>query len=372
MHPRLLPIADYYRVIVAFSGGKDSIACVLSLLDAGVPREKIELWHQDVDGREGSSLMDWPVTRSYCRAFAAAFGLRILFQWKVGGFEREMLRHKAPTAPTRFELLQPDGSVTVGQAGGKGAFGTRRQFPQVCADLSKRWCSAYLKIDVASIALRNDPRFRGVRTLFVSGERAEESPSRAQYAVVEPHRATLAKLFIPVPGPVLAPVAPRVGLSLQCLQSVPALCSEVNAPMPGERFIDHFRPVHGLKEAEVWELLKKYRVNPHPAYRIGFGRVSCMKCIFGNADQWATVGELDGEGITRVAAYEAQFGKTISRSKLGVDALAGRGKSYLTQEMREKGTDRLAMREEFAEEIIVPEGSWVLPAGAFRHCGGPT
>ena len=52
----------YDHVIVAFSGGKDSVACLLHLLDLGVPREKIELWHHDVDGREGSDLMDWPVT----------------------------------------------------------------------------------------------------------------------------------------------------------------------------------------------------------------------------------------------------------------------------------------------------------------------
>ncbi len=60
----------YATIIVAFSGGKDSVACVLHLLELGVPRERIELWHHDVDGREGSTLMDWPVTRAYCRAFA--------------------------------------------------------------------------------------------------------------------------------------------------------------------------------------------------------------------------------------------------------------------------------------------------------------
>jgi tRNA(Ile)-lysidine synthase TilS/MesJ len=95
---------SYDVIVVAFSGGKDSIACVLHLLELGVPRERIELWHHDVDGREGSSLMDWPVTRDYCRAFAAAFGLPIFFSWKVGGFEREMCRDNARTAPTGSRL----------------------------------------------------------------------------------------------------------------------------------------------------------------------------------------------------------------------------------------------------------------------------
>lgn len=40
-------IQDYDRYIVSFSGGKDSTATFLYLLDHGIPREKIELWHQD-------------------------------------------------------------------------------------------------------------------------------------------------------------------------------------------------------------------------------------------------------------------------------------------------------------------------------------
>lgn len=55
--------SSYDVVIVAFSGGKDSLACLLHLLELGVPRSKIELWHHDVDGREGSTLMDWPCSR---------------------------------------------------------------------------------------------------------------------------------------------------------------------------------------------------------------------------------------------------------------------------------------------------------------------
>ena len=44
---------------------------------------------------------------------------------------------------------------------------------------SVRWCSAYLKIDVGAAALRGQARFEGKRTLFVTGERAEESAARA-------------------------------------------------------------------------------------------------------------------------------------------------------------------------------------------------
>ena len=38
------------------------LAALLRLLDLGVDRDRLELWHHDVDGREGSTLMDWPFT----------------------------------------------------------------------------------------------------------------------------------------------------------------------------------------------------------------------------------------------------------------------------------------------------------------------
>jgi len=240
----------YDKIIVAFSGGKDSIACLLHLIEQGVDRAKIEIWHHDVDGREGSTLMDWSVTADYCRKFADAFGLPIYFSWKVGGFEGEMLRENARTNPIRWE--NPDG--TIGQAGGtRGKLATRRKFPQVSADLSTRWCSAYLKIDVCTTAINNQERFRGIKTLVVTGERAEESASRAKYKTLEPHKSDL-----------------RDGKRYT-------------------RHVDQYRPVHGWSEQEVWDILKRFRINPHPAYKLGFGRTSCAFCIFGNDDQWATL-----------------------------------------------------------------------------------
>ena len=79
---------NYDKYIIAFSGGKDSTACFLHLLESGVPVEKIELWHHLIDGRSGS-FMDWNVTEDYCRKFAAAFGVTIYFSWKEGGFKKE-------------------------------------------------------------------------------------------------------------------------------------------------------------------------------------------------------------------------------------------------------------------------------------------
>ena len=176
---------DYF--LVSFSGGKDSVALALGLLKKGVPAERIILMHQHVDGEPGvdQPFMDWPCTEGYCRAFAQATGLRLLFQWRHGGFHREMMKENSRTASVSFEYLEGG----IGTAGGlRGKIGTRRLFPQVTADLSKRWCSSALKIDVAATAINNEPRFRGQRILFLSGERRQESAARSRYAEMEQHR----------------------------------------------------------------------------------------------------------------------------------------------------------------------------------------
>lgn len=92
-------LSDYDEIIVLMSGGKDSLACLLHLLDLGVPRENLHLHHHLVDGREGSTLMDFPITESYCEALAKAFGIPLTYSWREGGIEREANRLNEPTAP---------------------------------------------------------------------------------------------------------------------------------------------------------------------------------------------------------------------------------------------------------------------------------
>lgn len=310
-------LASYDHIIVAFSGGKDSLACLLHLLELGAPRAKIELWHHDVDGREGSTLMDWPVTRDYCRKLAASFALPIYFSWKEGGFEREMCRDEAPTAPTWFET--PEG---LRSTGGKGKAGTRLKFPQVSANLAVRWCSAYLKIDVADAAIRNQDRFRGARTLVVTGERAAESAGRARYRVFEPHRTNGRK-----------------------------------------RHVDQWRAVHGWSEAQVWDIIRRHRINPHPAYRLGWGRLSCAACIFGSAHQWSALRAANPEQFDAVASYETRFGVTIHRN----ETVTERADRAMPRPLDESAL-RAANSASFDEPVLLED--WQLPAGAFGEATG--
>lgn len=316
----------YDKYIVCFSGGKDSTACFLHLLDQGIPLEKIELWHHEIDGREGSNLMDWPITPDYCRAFAKAFNVPIYFSWKIGGFEREMLRDGQLTAPTSFE--GQDGRVhTIG--GTRGNPSTRMKFPQVSPDLSIRWCSAYLKIDICAAAIRNQDRFNGLNIAVISGERGEESAQRSRYAMEEPDRSDLREGKI-------------------------------------KRLVDRLRPIRDWKENEVWEIIERYKVRVHPCYYMGWSRCSCMFCIFGDKDQMASAFACSPERGEKLVSYEKRFGLTMKRKESLPEFIAG-GSVYdaVTDELKDQ-----ANGVQYAENIFMDK--WVLPAGAYGKSCGPT
>jgi len=323
----LLPLADYDLIVVSFSGGKDSLACVLDLLERGVPRDRIELWHQHVDGAPGSEpFMDWPVTEQYVRAVGEALGIVVRFQWKDGGFQGELMREDSRTRGVSFE--DGAGELVQLQPSAQGKATTRRKFPQVSADLSVRWCSAYLKIDVCARALAADPRFKSGTFLLVTGERREESSARSKYAEVERHRRT-----------------------------------------SKSRRVDQWRSVLDWREAQVWSVIERWQIVPHPAYRLGWGRVSCMACIFGDKDQWASVQELAPVQFNRIADLEQEFDHTIQRDR-SVRELAAAGTSFVNGAAPELRAQAMGAGTLTAADVTT--SSWTRPAGAFKTCGGPT
>ncbi len=314
-------LSRYDHVLVAFSGGKDSLACLLHLLELGVAPERIELHHHDVDG--GRPFMEWPCTPGYVAAVARHLGVDLYTSWREGGFHRELHRSASPTAPVRFET--PGGGL--GSAGGAGPLGVRGRFPQVSSDLRVRWCSAALKIDVLAASIRNQPRFKGARTIVVTGERAEESAGRARYAPLEPHR-THARF----------------------------------------RHVDHWRPVHAWSEADVWEIIARRRITPHPAYDLGWSRLSCRACIFGGPDQWATLRAVFPESFEEIAREEAASGLTI-QGRASIGELADRGAPFPAALAQLELVRRAQTSRWFGP---ITRSPWTLPGGAFGRTGGPT
>lgn len=314
--------SEYDKYIVAFSGGKDSTACFLRLLDIGIPKEKIELWHHLVDGRESdAAFMDWSVTEDYCRKFAEAFDVPIYFSWREGGFRREMMRLNQSTGKVLFET--PDGEVR--STGGSGPKGTRQKFPQVSPDLSIRWCSAYLKIDVCRIAIRNQSRFEGIKTVLISGERGEESPARAEYADLEIDR-----------------------------------CDARNGKK--QRYVDRWRPIKNWTEEQVWKIIEDHGVVVHPCYYMGWSRCSCKFCIFGNADQFASAYMLSPDQGLELISMEHRYGVTMKREE-NLTNLIARGSVYQSAYGKKDAST-------YTGSIFTTQ--WKLPAGAYGEGCGPT
>jgi len=178
--------------------------------------------------------------------------------------------------------------------------------------------------------INNQERFLNKRTLVITGERAQESSARAKYKIFEPDRADN-----------------RDGRRIV-------------------RHVDHYRVVHALSEEKIWELMEKYKVNPHSAYKLSWGRLSCMACIFGDKNQWASVKEIDPARFRKISDYEKQFDCTIHRTK-NIAELIQEGKPYANMNIIDI---HQSMATEYRENIFVKK--WVLPQGAFSSGGGPS
>ena len=258
------------NIIIAFSGGKDSIYMVLyCLFVLNIPAERIELWHHDVDGH-GEELFDWKVTPDYCRAFAKAFGLKLLFSYRHGGIVKRLLRLHEPLESIYYQS-EPDGPfyeiksdpTRINDAG---------RWPSVNSDLQTRWCSPSVKIEVASAVFTNDPRFKGTKekptkTVFLTGERHDESTARLMLKEVEVYRSSEQKFV-------------------------------------SYRHVILWRPNVEVTERMVWDMMEKHKVQAHPCYMIGWSRCSCQLCIFNQTPYWKTIMEISPEKITRMRELE--------------------------------------------------------------------
>ena len=309
---------NYQHIVLAISGGKDSLACLLKLIEDG-QRDKIILLHHDIDA-DSRNLFDWPVTPSYVQALADYFDLPLVSSGRIGGFEGELNKANAVSG-AYFWHPADSNDVIVSDYQGKAQ--TRRRMPAKSANLAVRWCSQFLKIDLGHKYIR--ATFTDTSVLFVTGERRQESANRAKYKEFEPHRTN-----------------------------------------SQSRTVDHYRPVIDWDEREVWTIIEKHSINPHPAYKLGWGRLSCMCCIFGSNNQWASVRQIAPSNFQNIADMEQDFQHTID-NKHPITWLADRGTAY---DMDQADIDAAMSFHYEVEDVELTD--WELPAGAYGESNGPS
>lgn len=312
-----IDLNGYDNIIVALSGGKDSVACLLFLLDQGVDPSRLECWHHCIDGdpEQKQHFMDWKCTIPYIKALCEHLQIPLFMSWRDGGFYEELMKKDCPSKGVYFE----DENHELHYVPSKSKPATRGLFPQQSGSLRTRWCSSSLKIEVMGFALRHQERFLGKKTLVVTGERRQESPSRAKYDELQDHT-----------------------------------CNTQS------RTVHHWRPVIDWSTEEVWEIIRQHGIIPHPAYWLGFGRTSCMKCVFLNNNDWAKVQKIDLQGFDAIAEVEKQAGKSIARNgKFLEERVQGETVSIDTD-----WAERAVSEEEWIMPIYFPVEHWTLPAGA--------
>lgn len=389
--PELLPLEEYDQIIVLLSGGKDSVACLLKLLELGVPKEKIECWHHNIDGGNATRHMDWPVTQSYVRVLCSALGVKLRVSWRIGGFWGEVYRigssmpisyedgaevklcplseKQMRSHDLRAKILSEDAPEYEELK----SYGYRMKFPAKAADLERRWCSAALKISVADTVLRNLDVLKGlgqrmkfpakgapmqgrwcsgtlkasveqsvtadlhrtgqgVKILVVSGERRDESTARSHYNEVELHRT--------------------------------------NAEKKAGRLVHLWRAVIDASERDVWEILRRHWITPHPCYSAGWNRCSCALCIFSQPRHFAGIRELFPKEYAALRQDEINLGFTLD-NKLCLDDYVGDAVSCVDYSA-EKAIEQLKSGWFTVDDVYTPPHLWTFPSGAFCGVrGGP-
>lgn len=227
--------SDYTSVIVSYSNGIDSTGALYWALKH-FDKNKIILLYCDTG-------FEYPENTMLFYRTAAFLGLK-----------RVMLAH-----PKGFlELLLTE----------------RFMWP----DMKNRWCTAYLKTGITDKWIRANRPILGNKCLFVSGERRDESRSRAKLPAIEYHSTTLK--------------TKRVA-----------------------DFTCHWhRPCLDYEKGEMFEQGRKLKLEPHFCYEY-LGRCSCMACMFMPNEHALENMKRYPDQLNQFVAAEIKLGHTWKKSR---------------------------------------------------------
>ena len=171
-------------------------------------------------------------------------------------------------------------------------------------------------------------KYKNANIVILTGERRKESTARGKYKEIEPYRS-----------------------------------------FTKTRRAITWRPIIDWDINQVWGIIEKHRVQPHPCYELGWGRCSCQLCIFGQKNTWAAINDISPEKVQEIARMENDLDFTLYSKKVkgknvneGIEmAMVLQGVSFIPEAAKKRWlTEALGT---FVSPIIV--GEWQTPAGAF-------
>ena len=209
--------------------------------------------------------------------------------------------------------------------------GKRLKFPAKSGAHQGRWCSGSLKASVQDSVTGNLEKTREYKKiLIVSGEIRGESTGRSKYNEMEIHRTNAEKRF--------------------------------------HRIVHQWRAVIDYSEKDVWEVLKRNHINPHPCYRIGWNRCSCAMCIFSTPSHIEGIRDIYPKEYNELRQDEKTLGFTLEHKKC-LDDFVGGAESCVY--WGDKAAVHAIRTGAFSvKDVYVKD--WKYPAGAFHgSAGGP-